>query len=1242
LPAVDLLRGATTRIVYDLDCFRRTQQADPEDPTQWLPVYAAILARETHLSDPVPSPELKIQIAFSYSDGFGREIQKKVQAENGPVIEGGPVVSRRWVGSGWTIFNNKGKTVRQYEPFFSRLPEKRHKYEFGVQVGVSPILFYDPVGRVVATLHPNHTYEKVVFDAWQQTTWDVNDTVTLNPNSDDDVMGFFLKPDGTPRIPTPEYLPSWYAQRIAEPASNLEHDAAQKAAAHANTPTIAHFDALGRPFLTLAHNGFRPDGTAIQYPTRVAVDIEGNQREVRDAIEQNGDPQGRIVMRYNYDMLGNRIHQSSMEAGERWMLNDVSGKPIRAWDSRGHASRTEYDPLRRPLRSFVTGADPTDLNREILTERLVYGEQHPAAELRNLRGRLYLHLDQVGVVTSEEHDFKGNALRAARRLTNGTQYQQVVNWISVDTDHVALPAGANALLDPVALEAGLAPRLEADTYISQTTYDALNRPIELTTPHTAAMLPNVIRPGYNEANLLERVDANLRGATATSGQQIWTAFVRNIDYDAKGQRTLIEYGNGVSTTYEHDPLTFRLVHMRTSRDVAVFPDDCPQRPLDGWPGCQVQNLHYTYDPVGNITNIRDDAQQTIYFRNQRVEPTAGYSYDAIYRLIEATGREHLGQAGGSPIPHSHDDARRVGIWSPGSSFQPSDGNAMGRYCESYVYDEVGNILEMIHGRSCPGVASWIRNYAYDETSLIENGAGGGPLKRNNRLSSTTVGSNSSPVERYTYDAHGNMVRMPHLGGADPGANMHWDYRDQLSQTDLGGGGTAYYVYDSGGQRVRKIWEKPAGLIEERIYFGRFEIYRRRQGTDRFEHETLHLMDDKQRIAMVETRTLDTAGTDHAPEQLIRYQLGNHLGSASLELDDQAQIISYEEYTPYGSTSYQAVRSQAEAPKRYRYTGKERDEESGFFYHGARYYAAWLGRWTSCDPAGLIDGVNVYGYVKNNSVRMSDALGLTGKDPNEEGGSEHTRNARPSTEEDHQRGQARKQREIDKRKERVRQQERDRNRRNPRNESETEQRQRENLERKERMRQEAEKEKRDKQRDPEQERRERELREREERKKEKERKYGRRPEDQQPEPEKEKVKDGPQERRRIPPPVSIVPHVPVTPPVRVSPPVGVGLPIGVSPPVRVSPPVGVGPPVGVSPPVGAPHPGDTRPTGWAIPGYVIGGAVVAAVAGAATILLLADDSTGVGVLDDAAVPATGAATMWGANLVRLGVSAALAW
>ena len=139
------------------------------------------------------------------------------------------------------------------------------------------------------------------------------------------------------------------------------------------------------------------------------------------------------------------------------------------------------------------------------------------------------------------------------------------------------------------------------------------------------------------------------------------------------------------------------------------------------------------------------------------------------------------------------------------------------------------------------------------------------------------------------------------------------------------------------------------------------------------------MDDKQRIALVETRTLDTAGNDQAPRQLIRYQFGNHLGSASLELDEQAQIISYEEYAPYGSSTYQAVRSQTETAKRYRYTGKERDEESGLYYQGARYYSAFLGGWVSADPIGISGGMNIYAYARRSPINYRDRDGRAPED-----------------------------------------------------------------------------------------------------------------------------------------------------------------------------------------------------------------------------------------------------------------------
>ncbi len=727
-------------------------------------------------------------------------------------------------------------------------------------------------------------------------------------------------------------------------------------------------------FLTVAHNKFKygnaPVGDpAVEefYSARVHLDIKGNHREVID-------PKGRITGRYDYDVLGSLIREVSMDAGTRLKLNDALGKPLFSWDSRDHAVRSEYDPLRRPLRVFVMGADPTRPTLEVLTERLVYGEQHPDSVARNLRGKLYLHLDQAGVITTERDDFKGNPLSVSRTLTNGTQYRSVVDWSAVDADHVALPTNVTVLLNLAALSATLAPLLEADTYTSSTAYDALNRPVTATAPHTPATPATVIRMGYNEANLLDRVEANLRGAVA-GGHPVWTPFATNIDYDSKSQRKRIVYGNNASRFYEYDPLTFRLVHMITRRDAAAFPDDCPAPPPPGWPGCRIQSLYYTYDPIGNITTIRDDAQQAIYFRNKRVEPSSSYIYDALARLIEATGREQLGQVGGPPIPHSYNDAPRVGLLSGDGAghFGPNDGGAMATYVEQYTYDEVDNFLKMRHSGGNP-VRAWARTYTYAETSLIEDGSAGSPLRMNNRLTSTSVGNGIPQIDRYVYDAHGNTIRMPHMGGTYPAPNMFWDYRDQLMQANLGGGGTAYYVFDSAGQRVRKVWEKFPGLVEERIYLGGLEIYRRRQGAQRLKRETLHVMDDQQRIAVVETRTLDTAGTDPAPAQLIRYQLGNHLASVSIELDDNAQIISYEEYTPYGSTAYQGVRSQLETPNRYRYTGKERDEETGFYYHGARSVAPWLGRWVSCDPSGIADSLSVYVYVKCNPVTSFDPKG----------------------------------------------------------------------------------------------------------------------------------------------------------------------------------------------------------------------------------------------------------------------------
>jgi len=872
----DTLADPTVKVEYTLDRWQ----------TLGLPNRVHLSAREQHgPSNP------RWQESYSYSDGSGHELMKKVQAEPGSAPEVGPdgkvvkdasgaVVyanaSTRWVGTGRTVVDNKGNPVKKYEPYFSANFEFEDDTDL-VNWGVTPILRYDPLGRLVRTDLPNGTYTKSVFDAWHVEAWDPNDTVADS---------------------------LWYAARSGLSPTTGEGRAAALALAHAGTPDVTYLDAQGRTFLAIQDNA---GGTKI--PTRTTLDVEGNSLAVTDA---RGNAAQATVFAMNKQVLTT----TSCDAGQRWTLSDVMGQSFRSWDSRGTARRTVVDPMRRPIQLFVQ----TGTQNETLAEVRIYGERVANADAVNLRGKPYQVYDGAGVVATSPYDFKGNLLTTSRQVT--VAYQAVPDWsaLATLTDPQAIAAAAQAALDATRI------------FGSSTTYDALNRPTSMTAPDQSLIVPT-----YSEANLLQTVSVNLHGAATA------TPFVTNVDYNEKGQRVVLAYANGATTTYTYDPLTFRLTELRTTRAGTVV----------------LQDLSYTYDPVGNITEIVDDAQQTVFFNNAVVSPSAQYIYDAIYRLTQATGRELAG--GLADVQRDQNDLPVVNLPNP------NDTQAVRNYIEAYAYDAVGNILAMQHVGGTifqnPGVGTWTRHYAYDGAS--------------NRLLSTSVPGDPAGGPygaAYGYDAHGNMTTMPHL------PSMGWDFKDQLQTSNFGGGGSVYFLYDAAGQRVRKVWEH-SGLIEERIYVGGFEVYRKSAastGTVMLERQTLHVMDGVKRIALVETTTADTSlGGAFQPSTVTRFQLGNHLGSAVLEVDETGAVISYEEYHPFGTTSYSSGTGAAQVSlKRYRYTGKEKDAETGLYYHGARYYAPWLGRWTRCDPGGLSDSPNLYQYALLNPVVFSDPDGST--------------------------------------------------------------------------------------------------------------------------------------------------------------------------------------------------------------------------------------------------------------------------
>ncbi len=831
--AAALLGHATWRCIYDLDSANGTD-----------PVRVAMIAREQHWQDNNNSP---LQIRISYTDGLGRTAMHKAQA----APDG---ATPRWIGSGKTVYNNKGKAVMQYEPYYSTT----HDYDTAEQAaaaGVTPRIQYDPLGRVQRTDLPDGTYTKTEWDAWTQTVYDNNDTVL-----DSDWYDTYSNANATT-------YPGIYTYMNGTAAKAAEHNA---------TPTVMHLDVLAQPCATVQHNRYPVSGvwTDFYYLSTAVPDIQGNRTALHDA---RGN-----TMSWRYDMLKGAIRQQSPDSGTQHMLTAADGQPLYAWDAADRQFYFEYDGLRRPLKkTLITGSTTKVL------EKTIYGETATTPATYNLLGRPWQQYDGAGLSTINAYDFKGNPLDTDRQLL---------------ADHT---------IADVHWEAGTLPSL-GTAFNTTIAYDALNRITGMTDAGG-----NLTENTYDEAGLLLTVTM-----TPSGGSPI--GYVTDIQYNARGQRESISYGNATTTAYTYYPDTFRLQSLRTTKATDVY-----------------QDLYYLYDPVGNITRIKDEAQRALYFNNSITQPFLSYVYDALYRLIEAAGREQVGTATFGTADN-YNDAAWMGIAHKG------DDNSTQNYTQYYSYDEVGNILQLQHAAAA---GSYTRNYTY--------------YSHNSRLVKTTVGTQNYS---YAHDGYGNITAMPHLSA------IGYNSLQQMCSANLGGGGNAYYQYDAGGQRVHKVIVN-GSLKEERIYLGSYEVYRKYTGaTLDLERITVHIADDTGRIAMYEKRT---SGTDGSAATLQRYIYSNHLSTASLELDDMAAIISYEEYHPYGTTAYQAMNSSINAvAKRYRYTGKERDEETGLYYHGARYYIPWLCRWMACDPLeAKYAGMSAYNYGFNNPIKWQDSTGM---------------------------------------------------------------------------------------------------------------------------------------------------------------------------------------------------------------------------------------------------------------------------
>jgi RHS repeat-associated protein len=878
-----------------------------EFANQGRPIFVRTLRQVHHDTETdVPQPERDATIeSIEYSDGFGRLLQTRAQAEDvifgdGAFGDAGlpadqsapaadaigqllaPDAAPNVVVSGWQVYDNKGRVVEKYEPFFSS------GWDFApptdAQHGQKATMFYDPRGQVVRTVNPDNSEQRVVHGVPADLT---------QPNVFD---------------PTP-----WeaYTYDANDNAGRTHPSASAAYMSHWNTPANIEVDALGRTVSATARNGANP---ADRYTTTSTYDIQGNLLTVTDPLK-------RVAFRHVYDLAKHALRIESIDAGLRRTVLDATGAAVEGRDSKGALALHAYDVLSRPIRQWASDGAGQPLT---LRQRTIYGDGADAgltsaqALAANLLGKSYQQYDEAGRVTLEAYDFKGNPLEKTREVIADSEILSVFgpaagnNWqvaaYRVDWQPAAgatLAQRAGALLDPTVYRASIA-------------YDALSRVKTMLYPQDVEGKRRQLVPAYNRAGALESV--TLDGGT----------FVARIAYNAKGQRSLIVYGNGAMTRHAYDPQTFRLARMRTEH--FSQPAALTYHPT----GAPLQDFAYQYDLAGNIIAIADRTPASGIL-NTALGADAlnrSFAYDPIYRLISATGRE----TATPPPPPPWDD-----------STKSEDATLARAYTETYAYDAAGNIAEINHQAASN---SFVRALA------LASGA--------NRLATVTVGQTSYA---YSYDVNGNLT--------DETTSRHfeWDFSDRMRvyRTQTSGAEPsvhAHYLYDGGGERVKKLVRKQGGQVEVTIYVdGVFEHHRLVQAGSTQENNALHVMDNRSRIALV--RFGAPFPGDASPP--IAYHLGDHLGSSNLTIDASGAWTNREEYAPYGETSFGGF-----ARKRYRFTGKVRDEESGLYYHGARYYAPWVGRWVSCDPAAMVDGTNVYTYVSDSPLTIVDPTGTDGE------------------------------------------------------------------------------------------------------------------------------------------------------------------------------------------------------------------------------------------------------------------------
>ncbi|MBI4905285.1 MAG: RHS repeat-associated core domain-containing protein [Acidobacteria bacterium] len=283
--------------------------------------------------------------------------------------------------------------------------------------------------------------------------------------------------------------------------------------------------------------------------------------------------------------------------------------------------------------------------------------------------------------------------------------------------------------------------------------------------------------------------------------------------------------------------------------------------------------------------------------------------------------------------------------------------------QTYTYDGF-NRLKTAEEATITGGAGWKQTFGYDNVgnrwinTLESNGISYGANVPNG--SSWYSGKNRLKLGLGAHDLAGNQVRLDPFTGS-------YDAENRLTGLSSASNGQVLFVYDAEGRRVKKTVILSSGV--------RTTYY-------------LYTADGELAVEM------KPASQDTTAECTTCFLFGDHLGSTRAVWDGSTGgVVSRMDYLPFGEMlgGDRNLRSgqmcgtgtcfDGGGESLLKFTGKERDIESGLDYFGARYFSGAQGRFTTPDPlmasakASDPQTWNRYAYALNNPLKFVDPDGL---------------------------------------------------------------------------------------------------------------------------------------------------------------------------------------------------------------------------------------------------------------------------